>query len=1465
MSTLKAVTNSNLTATTLSEDTQGKVVIDKSSTLTRLNYFDGKFLRAPDLQLEQAALLSQMRLASQAAGGGVIHGFNCVLSGGDNISISAGLAYDWQGRALVLSQTIEVPIGELIANSKTATSSGQNKAGSGIVNSEFTDCEIQTQDINEGDILSTDETYLIVLSHIEAYCGEEDVYGKLCSEACISSTQRTHIVEGIQITAIPLNLTEALKLSTAVALSQKHLRSRISSAFFAQEQGSIASLITEQGLNANTWCLGAESLTGQGLPIALVSRSGATTVFLDAWSVRRERMETPPQLYWAARMGMRSGRVFLAQMLQFQCQLKECLGNFDPEQPPLATDPCVDEKQLLQTAATDMQQLLSYYTDVSAKLVEVSTLPLASVASLDVAALQSSINRLQAATSVVVSQQLLIDCGIVELPSAGYLPVVAESSLTINEQVRNLLGTGVDLRFCSVRPDYVHHAIEEAQHMQRICLLSGLDDAGNMQDVDILVPDGVINQTQTEISPEGYQAHLDSSDTMVGMMLHLVGSTFNGKLETQSGRNDLVIATTNPAATKFAGDAITEFAVDAATELSALTAERKVASTFSSRASAININTNTATASRVQQINLKDVRVSEGSLDFGETMTGSARAEVANDIKAFYLATENAVSMTVDGQSIDADINFWAQMQTEQDPFTLAAGGRTNITSRLLMKVGLDYPLSDSQLQIELVIDLNISGQVIVETIAQTGNNTELSGRFIGDCILQYTTILNGESEVQVDAASLSDTINMSRTITEHGPEVSIVIPSPALFGDQDIYNMVYEQRYNAAGEIEVLAYIDAKTDKGEERQNFLSGKFVDDASALTPGSSFYNQSILAINNIASALNNSGFAEVASNLLFPPPVVIADDLRVTGTYPWVLFHRRRDKTCEQSEPAAAVAPARHYEIYNVTLNTDISADELLATIDKELDSLVVDAVAVAVADYAANSQVLTSAHQNLQTTWTNSVGNSVSAVVGVIASRGDVLSEGTTLASARLLSLGNVLSAVADIDSTLPLVARETVPEGLGVGDVDGVIIYFTRIADVVTQTDCHAVYQVVSTDPDEIERQLKEAIAQFNAGVADVTIDGVFNNDNAGRLPVTPSFVAGSADFTSADDVEKLNAVWQEMGGMLVTHAGALYAEENDTIATITSQQSEAIAQTVGALASDSGENRGSFVIPQGMLDTCQRATILLTASQCHEVFLVASASRKEPLIPEAVVDDEVSKQLDPLFNAFDNGYSPGQATFYQLGQLNFYWDSSNMESQSQSTFDTNWQKNVAANDPLTEAIKNAPSIDLYSAISAVFDANGNADSNLDAEQVRAQSEALAELLKTGKPSASTTNETEQSDFPTNCPVITFVLLDPVTDVIGRIGNLASAVNFNENNEVIRDQAFENALSEAAASAVVVERIELARDDDLAQEVAEARANSLKSALLAEGLAEENTVVEIQRKDAAEKETEKRIKLILR
>src|SRR5438874_2080536 len=84
------------------------------------------------------------------------------------------------------------------------------------------------------------------------------------------------------------------------------------------------------------------------------------------------------------------------------------------------------------------------------------------------------------------SNRLLIEQGFVELPSAGYIPVQPGPSPTVNDQMRALFGEGVDVRVCIVRPDFVPHALEEAQHMERISLLHGLDQPGEKPRVDVL-------------------------------------------------------------------------------------------------------------------------------------------------------------------------------------------------------------------------------------------------------------------------------------------------------------------------------------------------------------------------------------------------------------------------------------------------------------------------------------------------------------------------------------------------------------------------------------------------------------------------------------------------------------------------------------------------------------------------------------------------------------------------------------------------------------------------------------------------------------------------------------------------------------------------------------------------------------------------------------------------------------------
>jgi len=86
----------------------------------------------------------------------------------------------------------------------------------------------------------------------------------------------------------------------------------------------------------------------------------------------------------------------------------------------------------------------------------------------------------------------LLDGGIVELPAAGYLPVDPGAAASVRQQLQDQLGPGVDLRVCAVRRDQIAHELERAQHMTRISLLRGVDNPAGREEVDILVPDGLV-------------------------------------------------------------------------------------------------------------------------------------------------------------------------------------------------------------------------------------------------------------------------------------------------------------------------------------------------------------------------------------------------------------------------------------------------------------------------------------------------------------------------------------------------------------------------------------------------------------------------------------------------------------------------------------------------------------------------------------------------------------------------------------------------------------------------------------------------------------------------------------------------------------------------------------------------------------------------------------------------------------
>jgi hypothetical protein len=431
------------TTVTLS-DGGGIVFVPASAPLIGLNYYDGRFLRADDLNLERQGQRAYVEYSNQAGGQGLVYGFDVTWQG-TQLSLSAGLAVDPKGRLLYLPDAVNADIADLVKASQPA--GGASAQAAATSSAGFGPCAQATVTAGASTpVVGGTELYLVCVSHAQGLCGQGEVFGRVCDDVCVTATDRPYVVDGVALSLLPLKLQHPFPTLAGVTRPEVHLRSQVASAFFADEWDQGRSLLSASGLRTRVWCAGAALVTaGDAVPVGVLGWDGKAVTLLDEWTARRERIETPPRAYWAGRMELRPWPVFLAQVLQFQCQLAD-LGQPAP-----------------------------------------------------------------------ASTRVLLDGGLVELPSAGYLPVDIASGTALRKQLQGLLGDGVNLRFCAVRRDQIAHELERAQHMNRISLIRGLSNRADQELVDILVPDGVL-EADTAITDLGLTVDLAvgpdaSSDT----------------------------------------------------------------------------------------------------------------------------------------------------------------------------------------------------------------------------------------------------------------------------------------------------------------------------------------------------------------------------------------------------------------------------------------------------------------------------------------------------------------------------------------------------------------------------------------------------------------------------------------------------------------------------------------------------------------------------------------------------------------------------------------------------------------------------------------------------------------------------------------------------------------------------------------------------------------------------------------
>jgi hypothetical protein len=117
--------------------------------------------------------------------------------------------------------------------------------------------------------------------------------------------------------------------------------------------------------------------------------------------------------------------VFLAQVLQFQCQLVGIGIDGGPDD----TDPCADKRRALQEVDAVLGSLSARSAPPAVQPYALAARPAAAIRELP-AALVARLGELQhlvagalAGTQASPSGSLLIDHGIVETAAAGYLPI----------------------------------------------------------------------------------------------------------------------------------------------------------------------------------------------------------------------------------------------------------------------------------------------------------------------------------------------------------------------------------------------------------------------------------------------------------------------------------------------------------------------------------------------------------------------------------------------------------------------------------------------------------------------------------------------------------------------------------------------------------------------------------------------------------------------------------------------------------------------------------------------------------------------------------------------------------------------------------------------------------------------------------------------------------------------------------
>lgn len=830
--------------------TDGRAFIDKASPLHRLHYFDGRFLRADDLAHEQAYHRMRVQLANQAGGWGVVHGLDFEVEG-DQITVMSGLGVTPAGEFVMAMGEVSARVGELLAVAKPASATGS--AG-------FDPCAAvsegpQTTTVGDGLVF-----YELTVGPIDALCGNEPVHGKLCESACVSDARHSSIVEGLVMRLRPI----ALPLPNSPLFGTAHLRNRVASAYFERERQAVPHLLSPQGLRGPVWCDPAQIRPHNELVLGVLVREGQSLKSIDMWTGRRERMEAQARAYWQGRMAMRPWNVFLAQILQFQCQLSAGLGADVELGSPV--DPCDELREALERTRREIRALNKHYADSARAMAErmggrvtksdaTWMVNEAKASAANLQAIESALSKLNLNSGQQTPARWLLAKGFGELPPAGYLPIAATQS--VPDQLARWFGEGVRVHLRAAPFDALPHLLEEAQHMNRISLVKGIDNPQVLEDVEVFVPDGVVGTVAAVTQGTWWQTQFHvPMRTTLALAMAVIGQ------DEDKPQDD---AKTKPSAEADVAAEIAPGEIRYRAELSGM---------------------DTVDPIKVRVVDVQDARVLTEGLSRTDHQAG------------------HRLTMALGGRDDDDDTKLGVQAgyiagDVGQDPLTLSVGQHTPLEMELvLLTVAKQLPVllqSTAQGRIT-VLHRHVKAQ---RDVARVQVDLDQSLRIVigGKSKVQRQTLrriflLSRQGTVRDGVLRVEDDLENPQT-----PPLDVVwdeLPRQAIVG-LDWRSLIKQATDEAmAKAIEAaMARMDATLADG--RLEMLTLHALSGMPAAS--SSLAARSLNALMQIAEALDDQAFFHRARQRLMPP---LSEDRTqaVKAVHDWVMFRRARPHFCD---------------------------------------------------------------------------------------------------------------------------------------------------------------------------------------------------------------------------------------------------------------------------------------------------------------------------------------------------------------------------------------------------------------------------------------------------------------------------------------------------------------------------------------------------------------------------------------